>query len=226
FYRAVQDETITPGLIRAYLQDEGPTLAQRGAPYYYEVRDRFNAKPNPLDFLFLSRACFNGVMRFNRQGMFNVPFCHKSEGFSPTYITKIVNQVQAFSEVLRDRQWCFEVADFRDTLARATSRDFVYADPPYAGRHVDYFGSWDATDEEALVTRLKLLACPFLLSSLRANRYRKNAAIDVHWTSSGFTVATVKHFYHVGSTQNLRHAMTEALVTNYPVFRGALLSGT
>src|SRR5262245_49047092 len=129
FYRAIQAETLTPHLVREFLQDEGRTLAHRGELYYYEVRARFNASPNPLDFLFLSRACFNGVMRFNQRGRFNVPFCHKPERFSPAYITKIVNQVQACSAVLRASDWRFEVADFRDTLAQATPSDFIYADP-------------------------------------------------------------------------------------------------
>jgi DNA adenine methylase len=26
-----------------------------------------------------------------------------------------------------------------------------------------------------------------------------------------------QHFYHVGSTEDLRHSMTEALITNFPV---------
>jgi DNA adenine methylase len=28
---------------------------------------------------------------------------------------------------------------------------------------------------------------------------------------------TREHFYHVGSTENLRHPMIEALITNFPV---------
>src|SRR5262249_28984736 len=160
---------------------------------------------SPLDFLFLSRACFNGVMRFNQQGKFNVPFCRKPERFSAMYVTKIVNQVQAFSNVLHDRDWHFAVADFRDTLTQATPRDFIYADPPYAGRHVDYFNPWVASDEEALVTSLKDLSSPFLLSTWHTNRYRQNTALETHWRTTGFSLATVEHFYYVGATENLRN---------------------
>src|SRR5262249_11888447 len=113
--------------------------------------------------------------------------------------------------------WRFDVADFRATLAQATPSDFIYADPPYAGRHVGYFSSWDAMDDEALVTTLKGLTCSFLLSTWRANRYRENAALETHWTTTGYSFATVEHFYHVGATENLRNAMTEALITNYPL---------
>jgi len=40
FYRAVQDETLTPRLARAFLQDEGRTRSYGGEPYSYEVRAR------------------------------------------------------------------------------------------------------------------------------------------------------------------------------------------
>jgi len=80
------------------LGDAGKKLSKNGQDYYYEVRTRFNERHNPLDFLFLSRAGFNGVIRFNRKGGFNVPFNHKAERFSKAYVTKVVNQVKAVGE--------------------------------------------------------------------------------------------------------------------------------
>jgi DNA adenine methylase len=44
--------------------------------------------------------------------------------------------------------------------------------------------------------------------------------IEHHWNpdSSGrFHLLTREHFYHVGSTEDLRHPMIEALITNFPV---------
>ena len=65
-YQEVQSGVLTPALAKSFLTDEGNKLRQDGEPYYYAVRQRFNARPNSLDFLFLNRSCFNGVMRFNR----------------------------------------------------------------------------------------------------------------------------------------------------------------
>lgn len=216
-YRAIQDGTITPQVVRAFLMDEGSKLSRNGEQYYYEVRTRFNETHNPLDFLFLSRSCFNGVMRFNSYGRFNVPFCHKPERFSQAYITKIVNQVRTFSDVVCAKHWRFEVADFRETLALAVPGDFVYVDPPYAGRHVDYFNSWDANTETALIEALKNLPCRFLLSSWYGNKYRNNSAIQEHWEEEGFSIVPFEHFYHVGSSEDLRNCMTEVLVADYPI---------
>src|SRR5437868_14833385 len=102
------------------------------------IRERFNANPTSLDFLFLNRSCFNGVMRFNRQGKFNVPYGHKPERFAQAYVTKITNQIRRIAEAMSSLDWQFSAADFRQTLAVAAPGDFVYVDPPYAGRHVDY----------------------------------------------------------------------------------------
>jgi len=216
-YRAIQGGSITPTSVRAYLQSAGDALAHQGEAYYYHVRTRFNSEHDPLDFLFLSRACFNGVMRFNQRGNFNVPFCRKPERFSPAYITKIVNQVRAFSTLVQGKPWRFAVIDFDATLAQAAPGDFVYVDPPYAGRHVDYYNSWRAPDEARLVAALKALPCPFLLSTWHSNKYRANDDITSHWATAGFYITTVEHFYHVGPTEDLRNGMTEALITNYPL---------
>ena len=41
--------------------------------------------------------------------------------------------------------------------------------------------------------------------------------IDRHWNDPRFHLLTREHFYHVGSSEDLRHPMIEALITNFPV---------
>lgn len=38
---------------------------QKDTAFYYTVRDRFNAYQEPWDFLFITRTCMNGLIRFN-----------------------------------------------------------------------------------------------------------------------------------------------------------------
>lgn len=216
-YQDIKSKRITPSLTRAYLTEEGEHLKSRGEEHYYHVRNRFNESPSSLDFLFLNRSCFNGVIRFNRNGKFNVPYGHKSERFAPAYVTKITNQVQHISRVLTGVDWTFEVRDFRDTLADLSANDFVYADPPYAGRHVDYFNSWSDQDESDLATCLSSLPCDFVLSTWHSNEFRTNAAIENIWTRDRFNLITREHYYHVGSSESLRHPMLEAFITNFQV---------
>ncbi|MGO8677620.1 MAG: Dam family site-specific DNA-(adenine-N6)-methyltransferase [Limisphaerales bacterium] len=216
-YQSIQAGEVTPGMAREFLAEQGARLSERGEAYYHTVRDRFNRQPCSLDFLFLNRSCFNGVMRFNRKGGFNVPYCHKRNRFAQAYVTKIANQIRRIAEVVAMREWKFAVADFRETLQNAGPADLVYADPPYAGRHVDYFNSWSEADEDALAKLLKGLPCRFILSTWHGNQFRTNAMIARSWSSPGIHMLTREHFYHVGSSENLRHPMVEALVTNFAV---------
>jgi DNA adenine methylase (dam) len=209
-YGAIQQGEINPSNVREFLTDEGKKLATYGEAYYYEVRERFNLQGSSLDFLFLNRSCFNGVMRFNRHGRFNVPFGHKPQRFSQAYITKIVNQVGWVAKQMRDKDWEFRVARWDETLAEAQPGDFVYLDPPYIGRHTDYYNSWDGAEAIRLASIAKRLPCGFALSMWLENRYRKNAHIEESW--SGMEMRICSHFYHVGSTENLRNEMQEALI--------------
>lgn len=213
FYQAINDQQITPVMVRQFLETEGPKLSAQGKEYYYEVRTRFNDQHEPLDFLFLNRACFNGVMRFNRKGGFNVPFNHKPERFSKAYVTKIVNQVKAIAERCLLNEWQFVCQDFRQTLDMVEADDFVYCDPPYAGRHVDYFNSWDDEDELTLFTRMSNSPAHFMLSTWHSNQHRHNPYIEQFW--SRFQIINKPHFYHVGAKETNRKPMLESLVTNY-----------
>lgn len=210
FYRAIAAGELTPGIARTHLEREGRILADQGAVYYYEVRERFNAHHASLDFLFLNRACFNGVMRFNRKGSFNVPFGKKPLRFRPAYVTKIVNQIAAVATLLREREWTFEVADWRETLRHAEPNDFVYADPPYFGRSVDYYSSWTEADATDLLATLRAQSAGFALSTWAQNRYRRNPQLDQ--LTPDLTVRTTQHFYHVGPTEDHRNAIEEALL--------------
>jgi DNA adenine methylase len=213
FYQAVNNGTINPIAVRQFLESEGSKLAKHGADYYYEVRKRFNREKAPLDFLFLNRACFNGLIRFNRKGEFNVPFGHKPERFSKAYTTKIVNQIEWVAKRASLSDWTFLHQDFRMTLSRATEADFIYCDPPYAGRHTDYFNTWDETQEKSLYESLKATRARFILSTWHSNEHRENLAIPTLW--SEFNVMTREHFYHVGAKESNRKPMLEALVTNF-----------
>jgi len=216
FYQDISEGKLTPAMVKSFLDDEGEKLSAIGEEYYYTVRERFNKKPNSFDFLFLNRCCFNGVMRFNRFGRFNVPYCHKKDRFARPYVTKIVNQIRHISKIISVSDWKFVAADFRATLADIKQNDLVYADPPYAGRHVDYFNSWSEADETELANLLKRLPNKFILSTWHSNEFRENKLIDQNWNEPRFHLFTREHFYHVGSTEDLRHPMIEALITNFP----------
>lgn len=209
-YQMIYSGTLSAEEVGAYLTSEGKKLLSRGEDYYYAVRERFNRSGDPLDFIFLNRACFNGVMRFNSKGEFNVPFCRKPDRFRQAYVTKIVNQILQIRKVMQGRDWEFRVQDWRNALKNLTEDDFVYLDPPYIGRHTDYYQQWSEDDAADLAKITRELPCGFALSMWKENKYRYNQHIDLYW--NGLVERTFNHFYHVGSTENLRNSMEEALL--------------
>lgn len=215
FYEALKRKEITPGIIKNFLESEGELLAQSNGEHYYVVRDRFNESGSPLDFLFLNRSCFNGVMRFNSKRKFNVPFCKKPERFAQALVTKICNQVHYIQEIITSNDYTFEVLDFRDALSNATEQDFIYCDPPYIGRHVDYFDSWDESDEIDLHSYIKKSRADFILSTWHSNEFRSNDYIQTVWGE--YNIGTKAHFYHVGASEDNRKPMLEALISNLSI---------
>jgi DNA adenine methylase len=213
-YKRIQSKDITPLKLKDFLEKEGAILQDKGEEYYYEVRTRFNEYGSPYDFLFLNRSCFNGVIRFNSKGKFNVPFCKKTERFRQAYITKICNQVAWADAVIDGKDWEFRTSSWEETLKDDIhSNDFVYLDPPYIGRHADYFNTWTEEVAHSLETTIKSLPCGFAYSMWLRNDYRENSHLIEAFKD--FELKTYSHFYHVGSSEKLRNPMEEALIVRF-----------
>ena len=197
FYNKVKEGIISGYTMRQYLEYEGKILEtadENGYVHFREVRDRFNKDFDPFDFIFLSRAGFNGMMRFNRYGKWNIPFCKKPERFAPAYITKICNQIDNVASVIRRKDWVFLNQTFLDTILLAGENDIIYCDPPYFGRYVDYYNGWTEKDELALYEALCSTKAKFILSTWHHNEFRDNNMINRLWKR--FNIETKEHFYH------------------------------
>lgn len=215
FYQAIQDGYMNAESARKFLTEEGRHLELSNGEYYYVVRERFNQAKDPYDFLFLNRACFNGMIRFNKKGGFNVPFCRKPNRFAPAYITKICNQIDAVSHIIGRNFYEFRCQGFEDTIKIARKEDVIYCDPPYIGRHVDYFNNWDSANEQALKRALDNTPAKFVLSTWHSNDYRYNQYLESLW--SEYKYVTKEHFYHVGAKIENRNHILEALIINFEI---------
>lgn len=219
FYRDIQAKKITADLMKQYLKFEGDLLKKAGNDgydHYLKVRERFNKEFSPFDFIFLSRAGFNGMMRFNRGGSWNIPFCKKPERFAQAYITKIINQTAEASRIIQpEPNWVFYNKSFTEIIPLAKKDDIIYCDPPYYGRYVDYYNGWTEKDEEKLFELLSKTKAKFILSTWHHNAWRKNEMIDKYWNK--FNVITKDHFYHSGAKIENRQTVVEALVCNFEI---------
>ncbi|EJP0860084.1 Dam family site-specific DNA-(adenine-N6)-methyltransferase [Salmonella enterica] len=95
---------------------------------YTVIREAFNAqKLNATEraaaFLYLNRHCFNGLMRYNLDGFFNVGWGKYKAPYFPE------EEIRAFRK--KSRACVFMTAGFERTLRLAGDGDVVYCDPPY-----------------------------------------------------------------------------------------------
>ncbi len=118
---------------------------------YYELRSVDTATLSGVEraarFLYLNRFCFNGVYRTNRNGQFNVPR-GKHMGSIPS-----IDELSAFGQLIKDTEML--TADFSDLIGKVGDGDFIYLDPPYAGRGVRDRGEYGVgAFKEADIERL------------------------------------------------------------------------
>jgi DNA adenine methylase len=107
-------------------------------------------------FIFLNRACWNGLYRVNSDGVFNVPY-----GWPKTNVLIDENNFRQCATQLRRRSVTIRCQDFEEIGDRVCKGDFVFFDPPYVTSHnmngfVDWnerLFSWKDQIRLALLTR-------------------------------------------------------------------------
>jgi len=139
---------------------------------YYRYRNRFNqllsddraaSAEAAVLFYYLNRTGYNGLCRFNRRGLFNVPFGRHTR-------ISYTRNFSEFQNVLS--RWSFDFGDFQDVELRAG--DFVYADPPYDVDFTQYSrGGFDWDDQVRLAEWLSRHDGPVLLSNQATARIVK-----------------------------------------------------
>ena len=123
--------------------------------------------------------------------MYHMDINHKD--FQKAYITKIVNQVKYVEQMLCISDWNFICQSFDNTInSIQEERAFIYCDPPYIGRNVDYYDSWSEDEETKLKKMLISNNNYFMLSTWDHNKYRKNEYVDTLW---GFCKKLTKNIF-------------------------------
>lgn len=122
-----------PDLVASEYAKRWNRLQTEGYKVYYEFRDNFNATKDPLDFLFLSRTCVNGLIRYNKEGKFNNSLHHTRPGIHPKTLQEIIKNWSKWIQ-----HTSFYNQDYRLTLSEAKLGDTVFFDPPYVGTGTRY----------------------------------------------------------------------------------------
>lgn len=113
--------------------------------FYYQTRQRDRSETwhsisdleKAARFIYLNKACFNGMYRVNAKGYFNVPF-----GKKEVINTYSKDNLIQLSQYLNQENMNINNGDFSDILIHAQKGDFIFFDPPYDLIKKDSFVSY------------------------------------------------------------------------------------
>ena len=209
-YKGVAEGVITSEGIREAFEIHSRNLLRDGVEYYNEIRDRFNRSFGSMDFLFLTRTGYNGVMRFNGSGKWNIPFCKLNNRLSRNVIEDLAESVNELSRLFKSKEFIFYNKSFEEVIESAPENSIFYCDPPYYGLQVQYFKGWGKEDEIRLNEMLKDKV--FIYSTWLEDGIRENMMIKEYW--GGYEIEGKKHKYNVAEKAEKRNQVTEGLI--YP----------
>lgn len=187
--------------------------------YYYSMRkldrelDWANSDKITIAsrFIYLNKACFNGLYRVNRSGFFNVPF-NKKEAI----ITHSKENLLMIHRFLNNSQTTILNTDFEDVVNKTKKGDFVFFDPPYDVLKKDTFDSYNP--HSFGVEGQKRLARVFQELTDRGVYViltnHNTPLINNLYSDYRIDVVTVKRM--INSDSSNRHG-TEVIVYNYEV---------
>lgn len=117
--------------------------------------DKASGKRAAELFYYLNRTGYNGLCRFNKKGLFNVPFGkYKRINYTRDFL--------AYKEIFAG--WDFVFGDFE--LLATSPKDFIYADPPYDVEFTQYAKEgFDWADQVRLAQWLSRHRGPVVVSN-------------------------------------------------------------
>lgn len=180
---------------------------------YAQMRADFNESPkDDMSILYLLLIYgFNRMLRFNKNGDFNLPVGNVD--FNTNVAAALLDY---FQEVKRKKPKWYNL-DYKTFLRKIdlTEKDFIYLDPPYLITFSEYNKLWSEQDEKELLLLLDQLNernIRFAISNVTHYKDRQND-IFIEWAEKYHTHSIKSNYisYHDNSIKQFN----EVLITNY-----------
>lgn len=154
-------------------------------------------------YFFINKTAYSGMIRYNANGEFNVPFGHY-----PALNT--IGVTQAHQNLLASAK--LYNLDYREVFARAKPDDFMFLDPPYDCVFSDYGNAehkdgFNEKNHRDLAEAFKVLPCKALMVIGRTPLTQElyfDAIVDTYTKA-----------YAVNIRNRFKSSATHLVVTNY-----------
>lgn len=126
-----------PDKVKQWYIERFELMEKAGKEKAYEfIKNRYNEDQNPGDFLYLSRCCYGGVIRFRREDGYMSTPCGVHVPISPD---SFAHRVNIWSARLQGCE--FHCTDFENLFNMAQKDDVIYCDPPYTTSQAIVYGA-------------------------------------------------------------------------------------
>jgi DNA adenine methylase len=113
---------------------------------YKSVLSNYNKNPNGADFLFLTRSCYGGIVRFRKaDGYMSTP----CGAHTPIPTENFATRVKDWKARLKNVS--FENLDYKEAFAYAKKGDLIYCDPPYSHSQGILYGAQNFRLEDLFI---------------------------------------------------------------------------
>lgn len=134
------------GLVDWYAERRNRLETEVKEDVYKSVLATYNANPNGADFLYLTRSCYGGIVRFRKaDGYMSTP-CGVH---TPIPVENFATRVRDWK--IRLKNVSFEHLDYREAFAQAHRGDLIYCDPPYSHSQAILYGAQSFRLEDLLL---------------------------------------------------------------------------
>lgn len=160
---------------------------------YYHLRDQFNGLEtkmysDALLYYYINKTAYSGMIRYNSQGEFNVPF-GRYGSLNTKNVTLSHSKLLQRAEIL--------IKDYSEVFNMTNSDDFMFLDPPYDCIFSDYGNvtyrddGFNESEHRRLASDFKNLNCKALMvigktplteelyHSFIQDEYEKNYAVNI-----------------------------------------------
>lgn len=175
---------------------------------YYRIRDMFNNKvkneyTRAAIYFFINKTAYSGMIRYNAQGEFNVPY-GRYANFNTELLNEQHHNLLSKSEIYND--------SYERSFEMASVNDFIFLDPPYDTVFSDYgnevfTGDFKEFEHRKLATDFKNLSVPTMMiiseTPLITELYK------------GYIKASYPKSYSVNIRNRFKSEANHLIITNY-----------
>jgi DNA adenine methylase len=178
--------------------------------FFYEVRANrsLGRYKRAAEFIYLNKACWNGLYRVNSNGDFNVPY-----GAPKSTNVVDASNLRTCAEALSRPGVVIEQASFLETVGGVGEGDLVFLDPPYVTGHnnngfIDYNETLFSWEDQVAAARAATAAAERGAHVVVTNAHHD----DVLALYPGFSVKPLSRASTLASDSSKRRRVEEAVI--------------